>query len=382
MRVPPGLRIAEDSAMTWTGFVWRNLWRRPARTGLTAAGVAIGVGLIVALLSIAAGVRNTASDLIHIGRADFGVFQESASDLTRSLLPASLAARIEGIDGVDEAAGIFLRVTEVQGQESTLVFGYDPDEFPARRLVIVAGRRPQGEEALLGDTGARSLGLEVGDTVTVEGRRFRVAGLYHSGNRFVDTAVVLPLTTVQRIVGRPNEVTTFGVTVRLGRRPADIAKLVEKGIPGAVAVTEPGAVVKVDTSSRLIIDAGWIFSVMALIVGGIGVLNTMAMSVFERIQEIGIMRAVGWRKRRIALLILSEATGIGLIALGLGLALGYLAAELFTSQGRISALAEPDFTAGVFAWGLAFALGVALIGALYPAWRAVSLRPIEALRRE
>ena len=73
--------------MTWAGFVWRNLWRRPARTALTAAGVAIGVGLIVALLSIAAGVRNTASDLIHIGRADFGVFQAGASDLTRSLLP-------------------------------------------------------------------------------------------------------------------------------------------------------------------------------------------------------------------------------------------------------------------------------------------------------
>ena len=115
--------------------------------------------------------------------------------------------------------------------------------------------------------------------------------------------------------------------------------------------------------------------------GGIGVMNTMAMSVIERIREIGIMRAVGWRRRRIALLILSEATGIGLLALALGLLLRYLAAEAFTSRGSISTLAEPDFTAGVFAWGLAFALGVALIGALYPAWRAVSLRPIEALRR-
>jgi putative ABC transport system permease protein len=368
--------------VTWAGFVWKNLWRRPARTALTAAGVAIGVGLIVALLSIAAGVRNTASDLIHIGRADFGVFQESAADLTRSLLPEPLGERIEGVDGVDEVAGIYLRVGEVQGRESTLVFGYDPDEFPARRLVVVDGRRPQGAEALVGDTGARTLGVAPGDAIDVEGRRFRVAGLYHSGNRFVDGAVVLPLTAVQSIASRPGEVTTFGVTVTLGRRPKDVAKLVEEQIPGAVAVTEPGAVVKVDTSSRLIIDAGWIFSVMALIVGGIGVLNTMAMSVFERIQEIGIMRAVGWRKRRIALLILSEAAGIGLIALALGLSLGYLAAELFTSQGSISTLAEPDFTAGVFAWGLAFALGVALIGALYPAWRAVSLRPIEALRRE
>jgi putative ABC transport system permease protein len=368
--------------VTWAGLVWRNLWRRPARTVLTAAGVAIGVGLIVALLSIAAGVRRTAEDLIHIGRADFGVFQESASDLTRSLLPETLGSEIESVDGVDEVAGIFLRVGEVEGRQSTLVFGYDPDEFPARRLVVVAGRRFTGEQAMVGDSGARTLGVGPGDTVRVEGRMVRVAGLYHTGNRFVDSGVILPLNTVQSITRRPAEVTTFAVTGILGRRPADVAKRVEERIPGTVAVTEPGAVVKVDTSSRLIIDAGWIFSVMALIVGGIGVLNTMAMSVFERIQEIGIMRAVGWRKRRIALLILSEATGIGLIALGLGLLLGYVAAELFTSQGRISTLAEPDFTAGVFAWGLAFALGVALIGALYPAWRAVSLRPIEALRRE
>jgi putative ABC transport system permease protein len=368
--------------VTWAGLVWRNLWRRPARTVLTAAGVAIGVGLIVALLSIAAGVRRTAEDLIHIGRADFGVFQESASDLTRSLLPETLGSEIESVDGVDEVAGIFLRVGEVEGRQSTLVFGYDPDEFPARRLVVVAGHRFTGEQAMVGDSGARTLGVGPGDTVRVEGRMVRVAGLYHTGNRFVDSGVILPLNTVQSIASRPAEVTTFAVTGTLGRRPADVAKRVEERIPGTVAVTEPGAVVKVDTSSRLIVDAGWIFSVMALIVGGIGVLNTMAMSVFERIQEIGIMRAVGWRKRRIALLILSEATGIGLIALGLGLLLGYVAAELFTSQGRISTLAEPDFTAGVFAWGLAFALGVALIGALYPAWRAVSLRPIEALRRE
>ena len=185
--------------MTWAGFVWRNLWRRPARTALTAAGVAIGVGLIVALLSIAAGVRNTASDLIHIGRADFGVFQESASDLTRSAAPG-VPGRPHRRQSTASRTWrrIFLRVTEVEGRESTLVFGYDPDEFPSRRLVIVAGRRPQGEEALLGDTGARSLGLEPGDTVMVEGRRFRVAGLYHSGNRFVDTGVVLPLAPSRR----------------------------------------------------------------------------------------------------------------------------------------------------------------------------------------
>ena len=198
----------------------------------------------------------------------------------------------------------------------------------------------------------------------------------------MDNGAVLPLHAVQRLAKRTHEVTTIAVTASLGAEPQTVARRLEHDFPNTVAVTEPGQAVKFDTSSRLIVTTGWIISLLALIVGGIAVTNTMAMSVFERVREIGILRAVGWRSWRIAWLIVGEAVGIAALASGVGLGLGVLAAHAFSDHTSTSGLVRPAFTGGVFAWGLAFALGVAAIGAAYPTWRALRLNPIEALRRE
>ncbi|HWX10019.1 MAG TPA: FtsX-like permease family protein [Gaiellaceae bacterium] len=360
--------------MTWIGLVWKNLLRRPVRTLLTAAGVALGVGLIVALLSISAGAERTAGDLIHVGRSDFGIFQSGVSDATRSLLPVALEQRVDHEPGVAQTARIFLFVTKVNGRDSSLVFGLAPDQFPYRRLTLVTGSRGG---ALAGD----AFGVRPGGTIRIGARSFRVTGVFHSGNRFEDEGVVLPLVQVQALANRPGEVTTIAVTVQHGERPQSVASALERRY-GVTTIVEPGQAVKVDTSSRLIIDVGWVITVLALIVGGIGVTNTMAMSVYERVREIGILRAVGWPGRRIAGLIVSEALGIAAVALALGLGVGVLAANLFTAQTGLSTLVSPRFTASVLSWGLAFALGVCLLGAVYPAWRALRLSPIEALRRE
>src|SRR5262249_52561034 len=190
---------------------------------------------------------------------------------------------------------------------STLVFGLDPREFAYRRFVVVKGTRGA---VMAGDHSNK----RVGERVALLGRSFTVDGVYHSGDRFEDLGIVLPLGRVEALARRPREITAIGVTVKPGAKVKAVAADLERRYPGIAAITEPGQAVKVDTSSRLIISTGWIVSLLALIVGGIGVTNTMAMSVFERIGEIGLLRAVGWKTTRVGALIVSEAIGICLIA--------------------------------------------------------------------
>jgi len=379
--------------VTWATLIRKNLLRRPMRTALTAAGVSIGVGLIVALLSITNGVANTANQLIHLGRADFGLFQSGTTDLTKSLLPQSLEPRIEREPGVQEVAGIELYVTTVGKQTSFLILGMQPGQFPWKRLVLVRGERPGQNQIVVGDGALRSLHATVGSRLRIKGfsgapdfrsitRSFRIVGVYHTGDPSEDGGAVMQLSALQKLSNHPGEVTTIAITVTPGRPSSEVAREIASTVPGILPVAEPGQAVKVDTQSRLLVSAGWIFSLLALIVGGIGVMNTMAMSVSERTREIGILRAIGWPAYRIAALIVSEAIGICLLALGIGLGVGVLAARLFTSYGLISTFVKPDFTAGVFAWGLAFSLGVGLFGAIYPVLRAIRLAPVEALRRE
>jgi ABC-type lipoprotein release transport system permease subunit len=186
-----------------------NLLRRPARTIFTAGGIAVGVAMIVALLSFTQGLRDTAAGFVHLGGSDLGVFQANVSDPTASILPASMVGRLAARDDVTRATPLLLIVEGVKADPAAVVFGAERAGFFTQSLVLVAGRHAlsPGQEILVGDRLAVRLHLYPGGVLTVKGRPYRIAGIYHSGIFFEDSGAVLGIAQAQRETGRPGEET-------------------------------------------------------------------------------------------------------------------------------------------------------------------------------
>src|SRR5919201_2704581 len=156
------------------GIIAANLRRRASRTLPTSMGIAVGVATIVALISVTAGLKRTAGDLVHLGQADVGVFQKGAADPTASVLPTSLAARLEKRPDVSAATPLLLLIESIKSQPQAVVFGADPQGFFTPRLGFDSGGPAGAGEVAVGDQLARSMHLHVGDPVTIKKRSLPV----------------------------------------------------------------------------------------------------------------------------------------------------------------------------------------------------------------
>jgi putative ABC transport system permease protein len=359
--------------------IWTNLLRGRTRTALTATGVAIGVASIVALLSLAAGIDRSAAGLINLGKAEIGLFQSGVSELTASTLPASLAERVKRQPGVADASAVAVLGGELPQLHSFLLFGVEPHSFIVNRLVLVEGHPPSGGEAMLGDGAARQLRLGAGDSLVVRGHAYRVAAIYHAGVPFEDQGATLPLAVVQHLADSPGNATTIAVSIARGANASLVARRLEHAFHGTVAISQPGQVSRVDTSSLLIRRAVAAISWLALAIGAFAVMNTTLMAVLERRSEFALLAAVGWSSSRIARLVLGEGIGVSSIGALLGLGLGAAASKLVVGALAASTLVPPVVTV----WGLARALmiGVAIgvLGGIYPAWRVTRIPLAETL---
>ncbi len=357
-----------------------NLRRRTARTGLTAAGIAVGVAAIVALLALSAGLNATAGQLVHLGRADLGLFQRDAGDPTSSVLPLSLVARVRAQPQIVDATPIQLVVSAVPRARSAIVFGIDPGGFLARRLVFTAGGAPSAGRVDIGDLLADQLHLHAGSTIQIGRRTFSIAGIFHSGIAFEDQGAITTLADAQALAGRtPTEVTTIAVRLAPQVTPAAAEHSLAKTFPGVSAISDPSEAIRAGANSELISKAVLLIVVLALIIGALTVANTMLAAVLERRRELALLATIGWSGSQLGLLVLGEAIAVSLLGTAAGLLLGLLASGLLPAALGLQSFISPELTA----WGLGRAaligVSIGVLGAVFPIWRVTRMWSATAL---
>ncbi|HEY2161330.1 MAG TPA: ABC transporter permease [Solirubrobacteraceae bacterium] len=357
-----------------------NVRRRRARTALTAAGIAVGVASIVALLALSAGLNQTAGQLVHLGRADLGLFQADAGDPTSSVLPLSLLPKLRAQPEIVDATPMQLIVSAVPASPSSVLFGVESGGFIARRLVFVSGHGVSSGQVTIGDLLASQLHLKVGDMIRLGHRKFPIAGIYHSGISFEDLGVITTLRDAQVLAGRsPDEVTTFPVRLATNVTPATAERELKAKFSGISAISDPSEAIRAGANSELISKAVLLIVVLALIIGALAVANTMLAAVLERKRELALLATIGWSGRQLATLVLGEAIAVSLLGTAAGLLLGLLASGLLPSALGLQNFISPQLTA----WGLGRAalIGVTIgvLGAVYPIWRATRVGSAAAL---
>jgi ABC-type antimicrobial peptide transport system permease subunit len=364
------------------GMTVRNLWRRRTRTALTMLGIGVGIAAIIALGGIGEGIIEAFNALAMGSEADLVAIEADASDMGYSTIDERVGARLSALSDVEAVAGVGFAFDMSRGTAIVFVMGHNPREFAIRHFKIVEGEPLSGpRQAIVGHQMAEVLSLEVGDTLRILDSSFRVAGIYETGVSFEDSGVVVSLRDAQRLAGRPHQVSMYTIKLRDPERIDVVRENLEVNFPEIdVTLTSEFAEIMPDLQSMgQMVEQ---ISFLAMLIGGVGMLNTMLMSVLERTREIGVLRSLGWRRRQVIGMILAEALALGIVGGTCGIVLGVAIAWGITQIPGVGGMLVPRYGPGLFVQALAVALATGGLGGLYPAWRATRMQPVEALRYE
>ena len=195
--------------------VFRNLWRRKARSLLTMLGIGIGVAAVIALAAMAEGIASGYAAFAGGSGADLLVTKTDAGDLTLSTVDQHVGERIAQLADVQNVSGVIFNMVSLEKIPYFIVGGYDPDEVAIEHFKIVEGEPLSGEkEVILGRQAADNLNKTVGDSIRLYESPFRIVGIYETGQSFEDGGAVISLIDAQAVFQKPRQVTFYEVQVR------------------------------------------------------------------------------------------------------------------------------------------------------------------------
>lgn len=379
-----------------------NILRRKLRTGLTVLGIVIGIFALTVMGALAEKLNvlvdggddyfRTRIFVFDAGAASG--FQASSRPITRDIVE-----KIEQIDGVERATPVLqtlLDPDEIGGFDlPELITGIEPGTWydPSVELRVDAGRLLDNEDrgvTVIGADLAERYDLRVGDTFTIHDVGFEVVGVLERTLTFPDKIAYMPLRDAQEIyvdsVPQAVEYSTDELATQIEVFPNDLAQAdavaaaIEDEIESVRTATPEQVAEQIGQASivfNLIIVGA---SVIAVIVGGLSVINTMVMTVSERTREIGIKKAVGARTGAILREFIVEATLLGALGGLIGVGAGWLLVAVLNAQTAGSGTTVFLVTPMLLIRSLAFATILGALAGIYPAFRAARLDPVTALR--
>jgi putative ABC transport system permease protein len=385
----------------------RNLSNRLLRTGLTILGVIIGVMIIILLFSLGAAMQNGVEEQFGklgvkaIRVVPGGLFGPPSGSMG---LTNDVKDYIERVNGIDYVQAV-LNDNSVIGYNnkffSISVISYDTSLGP-RGLIDTDSKIKEGryfssadkESVLIGYNVANTLfkkKINVKEGVSLGNKNFRVVGIFEKTGTALDDRAYIPLETAREMFGKKDTTNVFIVQIQRGQDIEKIADEIKRELmkkykdEDAFRVFTPEQLLKQIKSILGTIELVLIaIAAISIIVGSIGIMNSMFTSVLERTKDIGVMRAVGATKNDILFLFLIESGFIGMLGGAIGIILGvsfaYFIQYILSLTG--SNLLSVQVSAGLILFSLFFSMFVGVISGLVPAFRAASLQPVEALRYE
>ena len=407
-------------------FAWRNLITRPTRTLLAVVGLTIPILAILGLFSLTHGIRTLMGNTLERMNG-LMVMRANSPAPVFSDLPASMVNDLRNIRETKIVAPEIWKISPpIEGRNllaqaaTSMLTKKGTDKFSAiAETIMIEGQQlPEHlhlksgvyEQGLLPPEkgGGRFLTMDdvgkpnvlistkiardypnsdkspkkVGDSLSIGGKKFNIIGLYETGSLLIDTTIVMEIETARALLNvDAKSVSTFYV------EPQPLVDLDDLG----ESITKTLDDVQFRTMSQFNVQVGGIMGKLelflsltvglALLVGGVGIANTMLMSTMERIVEFGVMRANGWTRRNIVGLVTIESALVGLLSglLGSIMAfLGVLVLNNFLTRYEL----QLELTIGLIFISIATAIAIATVAGLYPAWRASRMTPMDAIRNE
>ena len=369
--------------MIFLKLILTNLRRHRIRSFISIAGIAFSVAAMLTVVTILQGAIGMFSSILS-SDSEVIVFERNVSDLFFSNVPASLAGDISSWTTVAHADPVLFGIVSSADHPIITCFGVTPGDARIRKATWLAGDRvdfgKNNDDVVLGSRAADFLNATVGSRVPIGHGTFHVIGILRAANGFEDGGVFMPLAAAQSFFHKDG---SSVVTVKL-RNKDDAAAFkaqVKQNYPNLIAL-EDTEFQHSYSQFKILKATAWAVGGCGLILGGLGIANTMIMSVFTRIREIAILRVNGFSQVQIGAMIFGESAVVSTVGAVSGLLAGtcflIILKQVPALHGYIDVTMRPPIMLIV----VLLALFTGIAGALYPAAYAMRIRAVEALRFE